>query len=161
MIKNRKYYFKSKYGVIEISYNGNTVISIKKIVKAVGHDEFTEKSQLKNDFLQKVEKELQEYFHGTRKSFNFTYEPEGTEFQKKVWKALEEIPYGETRTYKEIATNIGNPNASRAVGMANNKNPLMIVIPCHRVIGSNGKLVGYAGGLEMKKDLLEMEKRRL
>lgn len=86
-------------------------------------------------------------------------ELKGTEFQKKVWKQLTYIPYGETRTYKEIAVAIGNPKASRAVGMANNKNPITIVVPCHRVVGSNGKMVGYAGGLDMKKKLLDLEKR--
>ena len=75
----------------------------------------------------------------------------------KVWRALCDIPYGETRTYKQIAATVGNPKACRAVGMANNKNPIAIVVPCHRVVGSNGKLVGYAGGIEMKKILLDME----
>ena len=84
--------------------------------------------------------------------------PKGTEFQQKVWKALQEIPYGETRTYGEIAAAIGNPKAARAVGMANNKNPIGIIIPCHRVVGANGKLVGYAGGMEKKEFLLELER---
>jgi methylated-DNA-[protein]-cysteine S-methyltransferase len=83
--------------------------------------------------------------------------PKGTEFQQKVWAALCEIPYGETRTYGEIAAAIGSPKAARAVGMACNRNPVWITIPCHRVVGSNGSLTGYAGGLEMKKFLLELE----
>ena len=83
--------------------------------------------------------------------------PEGTEFQKKVWAALREIPYGETRSYGQIAARIGDPKASRAVGMANNKNPLAIVVPCHRVVGANGSLTGYAGGLEVKEYLLKLE----
>lgn len=103
-------------------------------------------------------KELDEYFKGQRKEFSFPMLPEGTEFQKKVWKALLEIPYGEKRTYKDIAIKIGNEKACRAVGLANNKNPLPIVVPCHRVIGSSGKLVGYAGGLDIKEKLLEIEK---
>ena len=86
---------------------------------------------------------------------------EGTPFQKKVWNALQNIPYGETRTYKQIAEEIGNPKACRAVGMANNKNPMIIVVPCHRVIGANGKLVGYGGGLEMKRALLDLESKPL
>ena len=99
-----------------------------------------------------------EYLDGKRKEFDFPYKMIGTEFQKKVWHALTKIPYGETRTYKEIATAVGNPKASRAVGMANNRNPIFIVVPCHRVIGANGKLVGYAGGLDMKDALLSLEK---
>ncbi|WP_297377471.1 methylated-DNA--[protein]-cysteine S-methyltransferase [uncultured Helcococcus sp.] len=113
----------------------------------------------KTDFTDLVYKEIIEYLNGERISFDFPYELEGTDFQKKVWKELARIPYGETRTYKEIASAIGNKNASRAVGMANNKNPIMIVVPCHRVIGGNGKLVGYAGGIDMKKDLLDLEQR--
>ena len=90
--------------------------------------------------------------------FDLPLDPIGTEFQKKVWQALKEIPFGETRSYGEIAKLIGNEKASRAVGMANNKNPIAIIIPCHRVIGANGKLVGYAGGLDLKEKLLKLEK---
>lgn len=102
-------------------------------------------------------KQLSEYFSGKRVEFNLPLAPSGTEFQKQVWNALLKIPYGETRSYKELAQIIGNEKASRAVGMANNKNPLMIVIPCHRVIGANGNLTGYAGGIGVKKRLLELE----
>ena len=102
--------------------------------------------------------QLEEYFAGKRKTFDLPLVPKGTEFQQKVWKALQEIPYGETRTYGEIAAAIGNPKAARAVGMANNKNPIGILIPCHRVVGANGKLVGYAGGMEKKEFLLELER---
>ena len=109
--------------------------------------------------LLEAKKELEEYFQGKRKKFDLPLEQEGTEFQKKVWKVLEKIPYGETRTYKEIAKMVGNEKASRAVGMANNKNNIPIIIPCHRVIGSNGKLVGYALGVNMKKYLLDLENR--
>ena len=104
-------------------------------------------------------KQLDEYFAGERKTFDLPLSPKGTEFQQKVWQALMEIPYGETRTYGEIAERVGNPKASRAVGMANNKNPIGILIPCHRVVGVNGKLVGYAGGMEKKEWLLELEKK--
>lgn len=103
-------------------------------------------------------KQLDLYFSGKLKNFNLPLNPVGTEFQKKVWDELLNIPYGETRTYKEIAIAIGNTNASRAVGNANNKNPIGIIIPCHRVIGSNNKLVGYAGGLDKKEKLLNLEK---
>lgn len=103
-------------------------------------------------------KEILEYFNGKRKIFTLPLDLKGTDFQLKVWKELLDIPYGETRTYKEIASNIGNPNACRAVGGALNKNPVLIVVPCHRVIGSSGKLVGFGGGLELKARLLELER---
>ncbi|MDR1730101.1 MAG: methylated-DNA--[protein]-cysteine S-methyltransferase [Prevotellaceae bacterium] len=102
--------------------------------------------------------ELEEYFNGKRKSFEVPLKPSGTSFQQSVWKALQEIPYGETRSYKQIAEMIGKPAACRAVGMANNRNPIPIVIPCHRVVGTNGDLTGYAGGLDIKRKLLEIEK---
>ncbi|QVK20770.1 methylated-DNA--[protein]-cysteine S-methyltransferase [Mycoplasmatota bacterium] len=109
--------------------------------------------------LELAHKELTEYFQGKRKEFTFNLIIEGTDFQKKVWLALLKIPYGETRSYKDIAISIGKPNASRAVGNANNKNKIAIAIPCHRVIGSNKKLVGYAGGIELKDYLLSLEKQ--
>ncbi len=101
--------------------------------------------------------QLREYFSGKIKTFNLKLKPEGTDFQKRVWQALCKIPYGETISYKELAKRIGNPKACRAVGMANNKNPLPIIIPCHRVVATNGKLTGYAGGLDAKRFLLELE----
>ena len=102
-------------------------------------------------------RQLSEYFSGNRKTFNLPLLLKGTDFQKQVWQALLKIPFGETRSYKQIAEAIGNPKAVRAVGMANNKNPLLIVVPCHRVIGGNGKLVGYAVGLDKKEYLLRLE----
>lgn len=102
--------------------------------------------------------QLQEYLAGTRTSFDIPICGKGTEFQQKVWKALCDIPYGETRTYGQIAEAIGNPKASRAVGGACNKNPIMIMVPCHRVIGGNGRLVGFGGGLDMKEWLLGLER---
>lgn len=101
--------------------------------------------------------ELDEYFRGNRRAFTVPLAPKGTPFQQSVWQALCSIPYGETRSYGQIAAQIGNPKGSRAVGMANNKNPLAIFIPCHRVVGANGKLVGYAGGLSVKEILLHTE----
>ena len=101
--------------------------------------------------------QIREYLDGQRKVFDLPLHPNGTEFQIKVWKALTEIPYGETRSYKDIAISIGNEKACRAVGMSNNKNPIPIIIPCHRVIGANKKLVGYAGGLDLKERLLDLE----
>jgi len=104
-------------------------------------------------------KEIIEYLNGKRKVFTLPLDLRGTDFQLKVWKELLNIPYGETRTYKEIAFNIGNPKACRAVGGALNKNPVLIVVPCHRVIGSNGSLVGFGGGIELKARLLELERK--
>jgi len=101
--------------------------------------------------------ELEEYFAGRRRQFHFPLDLRGTEFQLACWRALLAIPYGETRTYADIARAVGKPNAFRAVGMANNRNPVAIVVPCHRVIASNGTLCGYGGGLDVKRKLLELE----
>jgi len=103
--------------------------------------------------------QLSEYFDGKRKEFNLPLQMQGTEFQRKIWSALKEIPYGETCSYKDLAIKIGSPKAVRAVGGANHNNPFIIVVPCHRVIGASGKLVGYGGGLEMKQLLLELERK--
>lgn len=111
------------------------------------------------ELIRKCKQELDEFFEGKRKTFNLPLAPEGTAFQKKVWDALREIPYGQTRTYKDIAIAVDSPKGFRAVGMANNKNPIAIIVPCHRVIGSNGKLVGYAAGMEIKTWLLALEQR--
>ncbi|MGF6723449.1 methylated-DNA-[protein]-cysteine S-methyltransferase [Paraburkholderia sp. GAS41] len=107
-----------------------------------------------------VERQLEEYFAGKRNRFEIPLDFRGTEFQKKVWNALVDIPYGETRTYAEIAASIGSPKAVRAVGAANGRNPISIVAPCHRVIGSSGELTGFAGGLDRKETLLVLEDAR-
>lgn len=109
--------------------------------------------------LRKAAEEIGDYFAGSRRKFTLPLAPEGTPFQQKVWEALRTIPYGETRTYKQIAIQIGHNQSFRAVGMASNRNPIAIVVPCHRVIGYDGKLTGYAGGLDIKGRLLELEKR--
>jgi len=101
--------------------------------------------------------QLNEYFAGKRREFDLPLSPKGTDFQQSVWNALLKIPYGETQTYSQVAKMIDNPKACRAVGLANNKNPIWIIIPCHRVIGANGTLTGYGGGLDMKEKLLEIE----
>jgi methylated-DNA-[protein]-cysteine S-methyltransferase len=106
-------------------------------------------------------RQLRAYFAGQLEDFDLPIEPEGTDFQRKVWKLLCDIPYGETISYGELARRIGNPKACRAVGLANGSNPIPIIIPCHRVIGSNGKLTGYGGGLPIKEKLLALEKRQL
>ena len=111
------------------------------------------------EILNETEKQLNEYFCGKRKNFNVPINPKGTEFQKQVWNELLKIPYGQTVTYKRIAQKIEKPNAARAVGMANHNNPIAIIVPCHRVVGSNSKLVGYAFGLERKQFLLDLENK--
>lgn len=108
----------------------------------------------------RVKKQLGEYFAGTRKTFELELDPPGTEFQRSVLAALQEIPYGETRSYMDIAERIGNPKAVRAVGGANGNNPIAVIIPCHRVIGKNGSLTGFGGGLEVKRQLLRLETER-
>lgn len=107
--------------------------------------------------LEEGEKQLLEYLSGLRREFDLPLKPQGTPFQHKVWAALQEIPYGQVRSYRDIALAVDCPKGFRAVGMANNRNPIPILIPCHRVIGANGSLVGYAGGLELKQALLSLE----
>ena len=108
---------------------------------------------------ERVERQLSEYLEGSRDRFELDLDPSGTDFQKAVWEQMLLIPYGETRTYLEIARIIGRPRAVRAVGQASSRNPIWVVIPCHRVVGSSGSLTGYGGGLPVKRDLLEMEAR--
>ena len=115
--------------------------------------------QHSSTYFNKAKQQLREYFNNQRKVFELKLNPAGTVFQRHAWQQLTKIPYGEIRRYKDIAAGLGNPNASRAVGMANNKNPIPIIIPCHRVIGANNKLVGYAYGLELKQQLLSLEQR--
>lgn len=145
-------FYESPFGLIKIGYEENEIVCIETSQSIDAENEPCELSD-------EAFSQLLEYFHGKRKVFDLPLKMKGTEFQIKVWQALCDIPYGETRTYKEIAEKIGNPNSSRAVGMANHNNPLWIVVPCHRVVGKNGKLTGYAGGLEMKSQLLETEKK--
>lgn len=141
--------YDSPFGSMEIGYEDESIVSIHHRRERQCH----EPSALSD----LAASQLQEYFMGKRRTFDFAISLKGTAFQKTVWQALLEIPYGEVRTYAQIAAAIGNPKAARAVGMACNQNPLWIVVPCHRVIGSNRKLTGYAGGLDMKRTLLELE----
>jgi methylated-DNA-[protein]-cysteine S-methyltransferase len=112
----------------------------------------------KHPVLVETEHQLDEYFAGKRKAFSVPFDMRGTRFQQDVWAALLAIPFGETRSYGQLAKQLGNPRASRAVGAANGKNPVSIIVPCHRVIGSSGKLTGFAGGLDTKAHLLNLEK---
>ena len=117
--------------------------------------------QEETELILRCKKQLEEYFAGKRKTFDLPLAPKGTAFQQRVWKALQDIPYGELRTYQEIALAVDNPKGCQAVGGANGKNPIAILIPCHRVIGKDGSMTGYSGGLEKKEWLLELEKQNL
>lgn len=150
-MNNNVYFYETKIGTIGIRENSKYITDIY-FSKIDTNDNIKETELIKKCFLQ-----LKEYFEGSRKDFDLPIQPEGTEFQKKVWDELLKIPYGETKSYKDIALAIGNEKACRAVGMANNKNPIPIIIPCHRVIGSNKKLVGYSGGIDVKEKLLNIE----
>lgn len=143
-------YLNSPIGFIKITANNE---AINEVIFVENEEEDNP-----NALTQEATNQLMEYFEGKRKVFNLPLSPIGTSFQQAVWKALCSIPYGETRSYGEIAKMIGNPKASRAVGMANNRNPISIIIPCHRVIGASGKLVGYGGGINKKIYLLDLEK---
>ena len=114
--------------------------------------------QEETELILRCKKQLEEYFAGKRKTFDLPLAPKGTAFQQRVWKALQDIPYGELRTYQEIAFAVDNPKGCQAVGGANGKNPIAILIPCHRVIGKDGSMTGYSGGLEQKEKLLRLEK---
>ena len=143
-------YYKSPIGIIEIVIENNTLISLKISDKV-------EKSEKETDFIKDVKMQLDEYFSGKRKIFNIKINLNGTEFQKKVWRELKKIPYGKTKSYSEIAAKIGNKNVQRAVGSACNKNPIMIIVPCHRVIQKDGSIGGFAYGSEIKQKLLNIE----
>lgn len=146
------YFYNTILGKITIADNGESVTNLEFGQVQLGDAKYIETPLIKEAYTQ-----LNEYLTGERKDFDLPLEDEGTEFQKKVWKALRDIPYGKTWTYKQVAEKVGNVKACRAVGGANNKNPISIFTPCHRVIGSNGKLVGYGGGLDIKEKLLELE----
>ena len=142
----------SPFGKIRIGYEDGAVVSVCRCDEDFLH--------IPSPISELACKQLEEYFSCQRKTFDFPIRARGTAFQQAVWQALREIPYGEVRSYGQIAAKIGKPGAARAVGMACNRNPLWIVIPCHRVVGSNRKLTGYAGGLDMKQALLKLEQYR-
>lgn len=122
-------------------------------------NDITEGWQYDEECFSEVLRQLAEYFAGKRQQFDLEIAPKGTAFQQRVWQELRKIPYGHTESYGEIAERIGNSKASRAVGMANGKNPIPIIVPCHRVIGKDGSLTGFGGGLDVKKQLLALEKK--
>lgn len=140
-------------GAIVIVENGTAVTHV--FFSRMAQPEHVEWGE--TPLLRQTASQLDEYFQGSRRAFDVPLSPQGTEFEQTVWKALQTIPYGETRSYGDVARQIGRPSACRAVGHANNRNPIGIIIPCHRVIGANGKLTGYASGLTIKQYLLELE----
>lgn len=146
-------YYDSPIGLLYLTENGNGITSIQFAFNSSDK----KKEEHSTPLLKETIRQLSEYFDGIRQSFDLPLSPKGTDFQLKVWKALQNIHYGETCSYKQIAEAISCPKGFRAVGLANNCNPIPIVIPCHRVIGANGKLVGYAGGLNIKTQLLTIE----
>ena len=136
--------------VVELNYSVNDCV----VVSGLSQD-------CSNALEQEARRQLEEYFAGRRKTFDLPLRPHGTDFQRRVWEQLLLIPYGQTATYGQIAQRIGNPNAARAVGQACNANPIPILIPCHRVVGFNSRLTGFALGLDVKSALLELERENL
>lgn len=153
-MKKYRTFYDSKVGLLEIEGTENAITKVH----------FSDKKKIKSDknlppILKKCQKQLDQYFNGKRQNFSLELRLEGTDFQKKVWEQLQKIPYGETASYKDIAVAVGNEKAVRAVGGANGKNNIAIIIPCHRVIGADGDLVGFGGGLWRKIWLLNHEKK--
>lgn len=149
------FYYQTSLGEIGISANQEGITGIFLMRGRPLDTEDCRKEE--TPVIRQAAQEITEYLEKKRTRFTIPLSLQGTEFQKRVWNALQEIPYGETRSYKQIAEAIQQPNAYRAVGMANNKNPVLIIIPCHRVIGAQGKLVGYAAGVDVKQYLLKLE----
>lgn len=145
-------YLETPIGTLRIAESEKGILSLRF------DDTASPPPEAKSLYLDDACRQLSEYFLKKRRSFELPLDLRGSQFQKRVWSELQRIPYGETRSYGEIAENIGKPKAARAVGLANNRNPILIIIPCHRVVGKDKKLVGYAGGIERKKYLLELER---
>jgi methylated-DNA-[protein]-cysteine S-methyltransferase len=150
----------SPVGKLKLVANANALVAVlweRERPNRVKLDTMTLAPQ--QPILLAAERQLAEYFSGARTQFDLPLQPEGSEFQKQVWQALRAIPFGQTRSYLDLAKAVGSANAARAVGAANGKNPLSIIVPCHRVLGSNGSLTGFAGGLDTKAALLALEAR--
>lgn len=148
------FFYQTTIGKIGIMDDGKAITNVFFQEENVPQDVIVKETSL----IKEAGQQLKDYLASKRRSFTLPLAPKGTEFQQKVWKALQDIPCGEIRSYGEVAKRIGQPKAARAVGMANNKNPILILIPCHRVVGANGKLVGYAAGLDVKEHLLKLER---
>lgn len=154
------YIFQSPIGCLKLCADGNHITGLsaqQECAESVASQKFVQHS----DLLYEAYTQLQEYFAGKRMQFELPVDNAGTDFQKRVWQELRQIPYGETRSYEEIATAIGSPRACRAVGQANSINPILIINPCHRVIHKNGDISGFSYGTEMKKFLLDLELRKI
>lgn len=145
-----KFYYKSPIGILEIELENDTIQRLRVVESCLKFSERT-------GYFAEVAKQLDEYFAGERAKFELNIYPKGTEFQKKVWAELLKIPYGKTKSYQEIAEAIGNTNAQRAVGSACNKNPILLIIPCYRVVSKTGKLTGFACGIDRKEQLIKLE----
>jgi methylated-DNA-[protein]-cysteine S-methyltransferase len=150
--------YETELGKILIAEDNNNITDLTLFDETNEKESETQYEFLETPLIHETAVQLMEYLEGKRMQFTVPLNPKGTRFQQQVWEALKGIPYGDTRSYKQIAESIGNPKACRAVGMANHNNPIMCIIPCHRVIGSDKSLVGYAGGLHIKQQLLELEK---
>ena len=148
-------YTESPFGTVGIAEDGKGICALF-FLRGEKPEGYTE---AETPLLRRAARELAEYFSGERRAFDLPLSLEGTAFQRADLAALCEIPYGETRSYGQIAARLGNPKACRAVGMANHRNPVAVLVPCHRVVGKNGSLTGYAGGLDVKEGLLALEKR--
>lgn len=156
-IKVNKAYMETRFGKLILEEDGSGICGVNFCREGEPLDiEICETALLKE-----AKKQLEEYFQGIRRVFDLPLSLSGTPFQQKDWEALLEIPYGETRSYKDIAERIGSPKGFRAVGMANHNNPVSIIVPCHRVIGSDGSMVGYGGGLDIKAYLLNFEREQV
>jgi methylated-DNA-[protein]-cysteine S-methyltransferase len=149
------FFYPTEIGLIGIASEGNAITDLYFPGESIPKDAVVQETEL----LKEAGRQLQSYLAGELTDFTLPFAPTGTDFQRRVWESLRTIPYGETRSYRELALCTGNTNACRAVGQANHRNPIPIFIPCHRVIGADGKLTGYGGGLEIKTYLLELEKR--
>jgi methylated-DNA-[protein]-cysteine S-methyltransferase len=147
------------YAVIDTPMGRLTVASTERGIASIQFGESVRADVAPDSTTRETAEQLAEYFQGKRTQFELPLDVQGTPFQKAVWNELLRIPYGETRSYGEIAKAIGRPGAARAVGMANHDNPIAIVIPCHRVVGKDGSLTGYAGGLQLKAQLLSIERQ--
>ena len=148
-----KFYYNSPIGILEIELKNDTIQRFRVV-------ESCSKISERTGYFAEVAKQLDEYFAGKRAKFELKISPKGTEFQKKVWAELLKIPYGKTKSYQEIAEAVAKPKAQRAVGSACNKNPILLIIPCHRVVSKTGKLTGFACGIDRKEQLLNLEANR-
>lgn len=149
------FYYETKIGKIGIAEKNNYITNLFFGISSLDYEKYLLKE---TKVIKEASKQLKEYLDGDRKEFDLPLQLSGGEFSKKVWNELRKIPYGETKTYVELANIINNPKACRAVGMANSKNPISIFIPCHRLVGSNGSLRGYLGGIKVKEYLLKLER---